>query len=282
MGCDHFAMATQVLILDSATQLGPQHRGRVVITGSHGGIYPAYLAAKANVLGVVFNDAGIGKDAAGIASLAYLDRIGIPVATVSHLSARIADGNDIARRGVVSRVNSIAVALGCSLGESARQTAERMLKAEPRTLRPPHYSEGRVLLQERTGEREVWGIDSAALMAASDTGRIMVTGSHGALLGGRSDHVVKGPPLAAFFNDASIGIDEAGVSRLAALDGMGVIGATVAAASARIGDARSSWETGVISRLNRKARAAGAREGEPLRAFVARIAPDASQVSGRR
>jgi hypothetical protein len=149
-------------------------------------------------------------------------------------------------------------------------------------VRPPHYAEGRVLLQERAGEREVWGIDSAALMEASDIGRIMVTGSHGALLAGRPDHIVKGPPLAAFFNDASIGVDEAGVSRLAALDGMGVIGATVAAASARIGDARSSWETGIISRVNRKARNAGAREGDLLRAFIARIAAGVPQELGRR
>jgi hypothetical protein len=275
-------MANLVLILDSATQLGREHRGRVVIAGSHGGLYPAYLAAKASLLGVVFNDAGIGKDAAGIASLGYLERMGIPAATVSHLSARIADGADIARRGTVSHINAIAAALGCNPGDGARRAAELMLKAEPRSVRPPHYAEGRVLLQERAGEREVWGIDSAALMEASDIGRIMVTGSHGALLAGRPDHIVKGPPLAAFFNDASIGVDEAGVSRLAALDGMGVIGATVGAASARIGDARSSWETGVISRVNRKARNAGAREGDLLRAFIARIAAGVPQELGRR
>lgn len=261
-----------ILVLDSATQLDAPHVGQVVITGSHGGLYPGYLAAKAGVLAVTFNDAGIGKDGAGIASLPYLDRLRIPAVTVSHLSARIADGADIARRGVVSQVNEAASALGCVAGQPILLAAERLRAATPRVIEAPAYAEARTRLSSVPGKPEIWAIDSAALMEHGDAGRIMITGSHGALLAGKPDHIVKGPPLAAFFNDAGIGVDEAGISRLPALDTLGVIGGTVAAASARIGDARSSFETGVLSRINRLARAAGAREGDSLRDLVLRLA----------
>jgi len=45
----------------------------------------------------------------------------------------------------------------------------------------------------------------------------------------------------------------------------------VAAASARIGDARSSWDEGVISRVNRRAAALGAAPGMSVQAFVALV-----------
>ena len=74
---------------------------------------------------------------------------------------------------------------------------------------------------------------------------------------------------AAFYNDAGIGIDEAGVSRLPALDRRGIAAATVAAESARIGDARSSYEDGVLSRVNSCAGALGLRPRMTAREAVA-------------
>jgi len=52
-----------------------------------------------------------------------------------------------------------------------------------------------------------------------------------------------------------------GVSRLPALDRRGIAALTVAAASARIGDARSSYEDGVLSRVNGSAAALGLKPG---------------------
>ncbi|MEE8172283.1 MAG: hypothetical protein V3T62_05070, partial [Alphaproteobacteria bacterium] len=57
-------------------------------------------------------------------------------------------------------------------------------------------------------------------------------------------------------------------SRLPALEREGVIAATVAAASARIGDARSAWESGVISHANAVAAAVGITEGDDLPSFA--------------
>ena len=59
------------------------------------------------------------------------------------------------------------------------------------------------------------------------------------------------------------------MSRLPALDRRGIAAATIAAASARIGDARSSYEDGVLSRVNRKAAALGLTPGMTAREAVA-------------
>ena len=75
--------------------------------------------------------------------------------------------------------------------------------------------------------------------------------------------------LGALYNDAGIGKDAAGTSRLPALDVQGIAAATVSAASARIGDARSTYEDGIISRVNTRAASFGLREGISAREFVA-------------
>jgi hypothetical protein len=123
----------------------------------------------------------------------------------------------------------------------------------------------------------VWALDSAAAVGPSHVGAIVVTGSHGGLLGGRPDTALKYDVLAAVFNDAGIGIDEAGVSRLPALDARGVAAATVAAASARIGDARSTYEDGILSHVNSCAAALGIAPGTSARAFVATVHRAATQ-----
>ena len=75
--------------------------------------------------------------------------------------------------------------------------------------------------------------------------------------------------LAALYNDAGIGKDAAGTSRLPALDARGIAAATVSSVSARIGDARSTYEDGIISRVNARAASLGLREGISAREFVA-------------
>jgi len=107
----------------------------------------------------------------------------------------------------------------------------------------------------RAGEPQIWALDSASLVRQEDAGQIVLVGSHG---GGAPENALKAACRAAIFNDAGIGIDEAGIARLPVLDGRGIAAAAVAAASARIGDGRSSWDTGIISAVNAHAAAAGA------------------------
>src|SRR5215469_9108157 len=99
------SMPAPIVIADSITRVGPETAGAVVVNASHGGIYAAYLAAKLRAAAAVFNDAGIGRDRAGIAGLDYLEEFGIAAATVGHETARIGDGADTLSHGVISFAN---------------------------------------------------------------------------------------------------------------------------------------------------------------------------------
>ncbi|MDD9918170.1 MAG: hypothetical protein OXT01_26255, partial [Rhodospirillaceae bacterium] len=72
----------QIHVLDSITKLTDSHRGQVIVAASHGAEYAAYLAAKGGARAVILNDAGVGKDDAGISGLPYLDALGMAAATV--------------------------------------------------------------------------------------------------------------------------------------------------------------------------------------------------------
>ena len=112
---------------------------------------------------------------------------------------------------------------------------------------------------------------------------IVVTGSHGGLLGRHGQKLrSRYDALAALFNDAGIGIDEAGVTRLPALDARSIASATVAAASARIGDARSTYEDGILSRVNSGAAALGIAPGITAREFVAIVRRAAAEPEKQR
>jgi hypothetical protein len=91
------------------------------------------------------------------------------------------------------------------------------------------------------------------------------------LLGGRRDHVLEVDVFAAFFNDAGGGKDGAGFARLPMLDERGIAAATVSNNTARIGDGRSTYETGVVSHANETAKRLELREGMSARDAVARL-----------
>jgi hypothetical protein len=251
------------LLVDSATQLDAEARDRVVVCGSHGGRYAAALAGQAAVRAIVLNDAGIGLRRAGVAGLDLLETAGIPAATIGHGSARIGDAADALAHGVLSVANAPAQALGCHAGLSARAAAELLAHAPERTA-PAVLAAGeaRSLLHE--GPPPIWALDSASLVTVSDAGSILMLGSHGALVGGDPARALRTDALAAVFNDAG----GAGTGRLAALQRRGIAAAVVAADSAEIGDGRSTYFDGEITRVNAQAAAIGATARMPARRFA--------------
>jgi uncharacterized protein YunC (DUF1805 family) len=253
-----------VIVAPTITKL-PNCSGAVVVTGSHGGAYCGYLAIKAGLRAAIFHDAGIGLDEAGIASLPLLERFGIAAASVSHLSARVGDTDDMMRRGVISRVNSPASSLGIHLGMQCATAADLLRAASHRSAELPPAHEARTVELIDGAARALTLIDSAALVdAEADRGAVVVTGSHGGLVGGEPAMALRADALGAAFNDAGIGIDEAGLGRLGPLDRRGIAAITVAAASARIGSANSTLN-GVVSAANTTARQRGAQVGKPAR-----------------
>ena len=79
---------------------------------------------------------------------------------------------------------------------------------------------------------------------------------------------MKAAPMLAIFNDAGIGFEEAGIRRLSALQRDGIAGACVDAFSARIGDAESTYGSGIISASNDAAERLGVRRGMAVHEVV--------------
>src|SRR5689334_4722491 len=125
-------MPAPIVIADSITRVGSEAAGAVVVNASHGGIYAAYLAAKLHAAAAIFNDAGVGRDRAGIAGLDYLQEYGIGAATVGHDTARIGDGADMMAHGAITHANAAATTLGVSPGQSC-QAAAALLQASHET-----------------------------------------------------------------------------------------------------------------------------------------------------
>lgn len=260
------------VVAPTVTKLPAEARGGVLLTGSHGGRYAGGLALLAGVRAGVFHDAGIGRDEAGIGALTLFDSLGVPACAIGHDTARVGDTADMLGRGRISRVNKAAAALGVAPGMTCADALASLEAAVPRAYDAPHGNEMRTWLDLPDTRRRILLVDSASLVQPDDAGAIVVTASHGGLVDGDPAMALRADAWAAVFNDAGVGIDRAGLGRLLALDARGIAAVTASAASARIGEARSMFEDGVVSAMNEAAAARGAREGERVRDLVLRWA----------
>ncbi len=118
----------RVLVTDSITKVAPEDAGTWVVSASHGGTSSGEFALAVPLRGAFFNDAGVGKDEAGIAALAMLQARGVAGATVAHTSARIGDSQDTWDSGVVSHVNEHARALGIVPGVALKAALTRLVR----------------------------------------------------------------------------------------------------------------------------------------------------------
>ncbi len=118
----------KIIIMDSITKVTPDDTGSIVVAASHGGASSGEFALEVPLDLVVLNDAGIGKDQAGIAALEMLQKRGVAAATVSHDSARIGDARDMWECGVVSRVNATAKVRGIDERQPLKQTLTALLQ----------------------------------------------------------------------------------------------------------------------------------------------------------
>ena len=91
--------------MDSITKVTPQDSGTYVVSASHGGASSGEFALEVPLTAAFFNDAGVGKDGAGIAALVMLQERGVAGGTVSHTSARIGDAQDTWEHGEIGRAS---------------------------------------------------------------------------------------------------------------------------------------------------------------------------------
>ena len=119
-------------VVDSITELGPGDAGCIAVSGSHGGASSARYAIAVRPLLSVFNDAGVGRDAAGIAGLFLLQAESLAGCTVAHHSARIGDARSTLVDGIISHVNPAAAALGLRAGQACGQAIDPLLRDDTR------------------------------------------------------------------------------------------------------------------------------------------------------
>lgn len=118
----------RVVIMDSITKVAPEDAGGIVVSASHGGASSGEFALEVPLKAAFFNDAGVGKDDAGIAALAMLQQRGVAGGTVSHTTARIGDAQDMWDHGVISHVNEHARNLGIAPGEDLREALTHLTR----------------------------------------------------------------------------------------------------------------------------------------------------------
>ncbi len=102
----------KLCLLDSISHITAEHSGFIIVSGSHGGLASGRYALKYSPKLVVFNDAGIGKDNAGIAALNQLERFNIAAAMLDAQSCRIGDAEDSWQNGKISFINEPAKTMG--------------------------------------------------------------------------------------------------------------------------------------------------------------------------
>jgi hypothetical protein len=117
----------KVILMDSISHVDAADAGHIVVSASHGGASSGEYATQHELSAVFFNDAGVGKDRAGIAALGVLERVQVAAATVSHLSARIGDVEDMWEHGVLSHLNASALGSGLREGDRLRDAVGRLL-----------------------------------------------------------------------------------------------------------------------------------------------------------
>ena len=122
------ASMRELALLDSITQISPQLAGAIIVTGSHGGRSSAGFSLQITPLpyAVFFNDAGVGKDQAGIFCLEFLQAQGVLGVTYGHDTARIGEAQDALDHGVITHLNNLAQAAGLRATMSVAAACKRL------------------------------------------------------------------------------------------------------------------------------------------------------------
>ena len=252
------AVGSAVVVMDSVGHLTPEMTGQIIVAGSHGSAPAARHAAGMAPFGIILNDAGQGKNDAGISGLAVLEAMGVLGATVDCNTGRIGDGLDCYNAGRLSAVNDASRQVGLRVGMSVVEATELMLGAK----RAARDKQKVYVIHEEAAGRIV-AADTITSINKSHTGAVVVCGSHCAEM---TYHWVEGVNLRAIFlNDAGWGKGNAGISGLPVYDAAGIPAGAVGCQTAMIGHAADAWENGILSAVNQAAKSLGLEPGLKVR-----------------
>lgn len=250
--------------MDSARYVDARNRDNdVVVAASYVGVLPARLIAPHRPRAVIGHDGCIGRDAAGIQGLFYLEALGIPAATADGHTAELGNGSDVYEEGVISRVNILAEQCGVRRGMSVREAAQLLLEVDPTDTSPGTKIRREVVETSPTG-RQVVVTDSIIFARPEDRDRnVLVTAGHTGTSG--ASFLIEFRPWGFICSDGGGAKNDSGIAGLAIVEELGLAGASVSAQSAAIGDAFSTYEDGVIVACNEPARRRGVRVGMPAK-----------------
>jgi hypothetical protein len=255
----------RVLVFDSATYVEghvADHpcQDDVLVTASYAGVLCARMVMSAKPHSVVGLDCKIGKDGAGIAGLWYYEALGIPAAAADVMTAEMGNGQDLFDNGIISRVNDAAQKYGLAPGMRVRDAVDALVTG---AKKPKDFDPARRLVVETdpANGRSVVCTDSIAFALPVDKGRnVLCTAGHT----GRSVvEYFRQQRLHGFIcSDGGIGKNNSGISALKDIEADGLVGASVDAMTARMGDGQSIYFDGIISAANSLAMAKGVRIGQ--------------------
>ncbi|HYQ57475.1 MAG TPA: hypothetical protein VEP89_09015 [Draconibacterium sp.] len=266
-----------VILLDSLGDLQVGNTSPILVCGSHcgGNRNLARQVKNCRVKAVFLNNAGIGKNQAGIRGLIHYEAENILSCAVDHDSAEIGISCDTWESGIISHASPKAKAAGIQIGDSVQEAVTKIIPVLRQTLSSQksknfessigndienNSSTGDLKKQTQT---QVDGVaitvtDSITFLNENNSGDIVVCGSHGGLSAG--DYAQKYRVKAVFFNDAGIGKNNAGVKSLESLSDAGILACTVDCKSAEIFSGQDVLGNGIITVCNQLAKARNIKE----------------------
>lgn len=232
----------------------------VVVGASFAGAATAAMCMRPGVKGWVAHEGGPGKDEAGVSGLALAERFGIPAAAIATMSAGVSEGPTLLT-GTVSRCNAIAAALGVGPGQTGEAAARLMLKApRGKACALDGVVDESVHEVLATTRGKVYAVWSFSRVEGEHPDDVYCVASHGGKV--MAQYALRVKPRGLIANDAGGCLNDAGSSGIHLVEQLfGIAAATVSADSARIGDALSTWNDGVISAVNGPAAKRGVRIG---------------------
>jgi uncharacterized protein YunC (DUF1805 family) len=276
-----------VVLLDSLGDLQLDNTSPILVCGSHCGDNGTFARKlkNCNVKAVFLNNAGVGKNQAGISGLTYYQTENILACAVDHNSAEIGIAHDAWNSGIISHTSIQAEEAGINVGDSVKEAVSKIINSitsPSKTLKNKDVislaneekeDTSKADLKKQT-QTQVDGVkiivtDSITFLNKKNSGDIVVCGSHGGISAGH--YALKHGVKAVFFNDAGIGKNNAGVKSLELLNDAGILACTVNCMSAEIFNGHDSLNYGIVSVCNRLAKSRNIKENMTVKEAIKRI-----------
>jgi len=265
-----------VILLDSLGDLQPENSSPILVCASHCGDNGTFARKLKNfrVKAVFLNNAGIGKNQAGISGLAHYEAENILACAVDHNSAEIGVACDTWESGIISHTNTLAEDAGIQTGDSVQEAVTKIINLIDLSSLNSKNKNAESLItekeenrskvdQKKQTQKQIDGVsitvtDSITFLNGDNSGDIVVCGSHGGISAG--EYAKKHQLKAVFFNDAGIGKNNAGIKSLASLSDAGILACTVDCMSAEIFNGQDMLDNGIISVCNQLATSRNIKE----------------------